>query len=236
MASFQQSKRSDNKRYTVEVRWGIFIENLTVFLLPKSDRKYSHTNSYIFTMTAITQEDHLTVGAWAACALTDWSVTCIQRSGQVQAYLHSRGDLNTFLRQGVGNAISQHLLMMRAEVQISFATFRRCGIYVVAGRVTTDNFRRHKGGIKLKKNDFFVCPKMTRISQSRFVVTVDTKKLSSVAKRGFVYFRQCESWDISEIVNKISMPSLHRLWHDFPVYSAVHLRSRILHFVSNIFD
>ena len=31
MGSFHQSKRSDNKWYTVEVRWGIFIENLTYF-------------------------------------------------------------------------------------------------------------------------------------------------------------------------------------------------------------
>ena len=31
MASFQNSKLSDNKRYTVEVRWGILIEYLTVF-------------------------------------------------------------------------------------------------------------------------------------------------------------------------------------------------------------
>ena len=32
MGSFHQSKRSDNKWYTVEVRWGIFFENLTYFL------------------------------------------------------------------------------------------------------------------------------------------------------------------------------------------------------------
>ena len=30
--SLQRSKRSDNKRCTVEVRWSIFIENLTYFL------------------------------------------------------------------------------------------------------------------------------------------------------------------------------------------------------------
>ena len=34
MGSFHQSKRSDRKRYTVEVRWGIFIENLTYFFIP----------------------------------------------------------------------------------------------------------------------------------------------------------------------------------------------------------
>ena len=31
MGSFQHSKRSDSKRCTVEVRWGCFIENLTIF-------------------------------------------------------------------------------------------------------------------------------------------------------------------------------------------------------------
>ena len=51
----------------MEVRLGIFINNLTVFLPPQTDRKYSHTNSYNFAMTAITQDDHHTAGAWAAC-------------------------------------------------------------------------------------------------------------------------------------------------------------------------
>ena len=38
MGSFQHSKRSDNKHYTVKIRWSIFIENLTVFFLfPKTD-------------------------------------------------------------------------------------------------------------------------------------------------------------------------------------------------------
>ena len=48
-------KRSDNKWYTVEVRWGIFIENMTVFFfIPESGRKYSCTNSrsYNFAMTS----------------------------------------------------------------------------------------------------------------------------------------------------------------------------------------
>ena len=44
-----------------------FIENLTIFLLIKKGHKYSHTNSYIFAMTLITQDDHLTAGVWAAC-------------------------------------------------------------------------------------------------------------------------------------------------------------------------
>ena len=34
----------------------IFIKNFTVFLLPKPDRKYSHTNCHIFAMIAITQQ------------------------------------------------------------------------------------------------------------------------------------------------------------------------------------
>ena len=48
----------------------IFIENLTDFFIPKSGRKYSHTNSYNFAMTLISQDDHLTAGAWAACVMT----------------------------------------------------------------------------------------------------------------------------------------------------------------------
>ena len=45
-------------------RWGISIENLTYFFIPKSSRKYSHTNFYNFAMTHISQDDHLTAGAW----------------------------------------------------------------------------------------------------------------------------------------------------------------------------
>ena len=67
MGSFHQSKRSDNKRYTVEVRGGIFIENLTYFFIPLNGRKYSHTNPYNSAMTVIAQDDHLTAGAWATC-------------------------------------------------------------------------------------------------------------------------------------------------------------------------
>ena len=42
------------------------MENLTVFLLPKSGRKYSFTNSCIFAITPILQDDHLTAGTRAA--------------------------------------------------------------------------------------------------------------------------------------------------------------------------
>ena len=42
MGSFRLCMRSDNKRYAVEVRWGIFIENLTYFFfIPSSGHKYS---------------------------------------------------------------------------------------------------------------------------------------------------------------------------------------------------
>ena len=39
-------------------------------LIPRSGRKYSHTNSYYFAMTPISQDDYLTAGAWAARVLT----------------------------------------------------------------------------------------------------------------------------------------------------------------------
>ena len=68
MGSFRHSKRSDSKRCIAEVKCGIFIENLTVFFIPKSGLKYSHTNSYNHAMTLISQVDHLAAGAWAACA------------------------------------------------------------------------------------------------------------------------------------------------------------------------
>ena len=71
MRPFHQSKRSDNKRYAEEVRWGICFENLTNYFIPKGGRKYSHTNSYNSAMTVIAQDDHLTAGAWAACDVTN---------------------------------------------------------------------------------------------------------------------------------------------------------------------
>lgn len=40
---------------------------MTEILLPQTDRKYSHTNPCNFAMTAITQGDHHTAGAWTAC-------------------------------------------------------------------------------------------------------------------------------------------------------------------------
>ena len=50
----------------MKVRLGVFIKNLTVFFIPKSNRKYFHTNSYNFAMTVISQDDHLTAGVWFA--------------------------------------------------------------------------------------------------------------------------------------------------------------------------
>ena len=40
------------------------------FFIPESGRKYSNTNSYNFAMTPISQDDHLTAGAWTACGYT----------------------------------------------------------------------------------------------------------------------------------------------------------------------
>ena len=54
---FQQSQRSDNKQRIV-------------LFIPKSGHKYFHTNSYNFVMTVISLDDHLTAGAWTACAMT----------------------------------------------------------------------------------------------------------------------------------------------------------------------
>ena len=58
----------------MKVRFDIFIENLTVFLLPKNSRKYSHTLKLVyFAMTLALQDDHLFAGAWAACGETSYS-------------------------------------------------------------------------------------------------------------------------------------------------------------------
>ena len=43
------------------------MENLPASFIPKSGRKYSHTNYEIFVTTLISEDDHLTAGAWAAC-------------------------------------------------------------------------------------------------------------------------------------------------------------------------
>ena len=68
MRPFHQRKRSDNKRYAVVVRWGIFflrIWRIIIFL--RAAVNIPHTNSYNSAMTVIAQDDHLTAGAWATC-------------------------------------------------------------------------------------------------------------------------------------------------------------------------
>ena len=47
-----------------------FIENSTVFFYSRSGRKYSHTNSYNFAMTPISQDGHLTARTLAPCELS----------------------------------------------------------------------------------------------------------------------------------------------------------------------
>ena len=44
-----------------------FYREFDCIFIPKSSRKYFHTNFYNFAMTVISQDDHLTVGAWARC-------------------------------------------------------------------------------------------------------------------------------------------------------------------------
>ena len=50
--------QKDNQQCTLEARYVIIIKNFPVFVPPKSDRKYFHTNSHICAETAITQDDH----------------------------------------------------------------------------------------------------------------------------------------------------------------------------------
>ena len=50
--------QKDNRQCTLEARYVIIIKNFPVFVPPKSDRKYFHTNSYICAGTVITQDDH----------------------------------------------------------------------------------------------------------------------------------------------------------------------------------
>ena len=52
-----------------EVRQGTryYWEFDSIFFFPKSGCKCSHTNSYLFAMTLISQDNHLTAEAWAIC-------------------------------------------------------------------------------------------------------------------------------------------------------------------------
>lgn len=47
--------------FSLKLTWTYFS------FLVKTDRKYSHANSYIFVMTGTTRDDDLTAGAWATC-------------------------------------------------------------------------------------------------------------------------------------------------------------------------
>ena len=66
MRSFYQSKRSDNKQYAVEVRWSVFFRRIFLFL--RAVVNIPIQTLIITTMTVIAQDDHLTAGAWTACA------------------------------------------------------------------------------------------------------------------------------------------------------------------------
>ena len=53
---------------TTGARWRCV--RIWLYFFFKSGRKYSHTNSYNSATTLISQDDHLTAGAWAVCART----------------------------------------------------------------------------------------------------------------------------------------------------------------------
>ena len=67
MMELRPKKTKDNKRCTLEVRRGIFMENLTVFFLFL--RAVVNTDSNNFVMALIWRDDHLTAGAWATCGM-----------------------------------------------------------------------------------------------------------------------------------------------------------------------
>jgi len=71
IASNQQKERRDNKQYTVEVRKGVFYQELQ-FL--KTDLKYSHTKSFCQDRSVrkviFARWSPLTVWAWARAMLT----------------------------------------------------------------------------------------------------------------------------------------------------------------------
>ena len=76
MASFQHNKWSDNKQCTIDVWWGIFIENMLYFYFLGAVINIP-MQTHNFTMTPILQDNHLTAGAWVACGATykDWQQT-----------------------------------------------------------------------------------------------------------------------------------------------------------------
>ena len=87
MGSFHQSKRSDNKWYAVEVRWVIFIYNLTYCI---------YKNSYNSAITVIVQDDHLTAGAWAACApMCPFNPNTIYHATLSLPHPHDKSNLST---------------------------------------------------------------------------------------------------------------------------------------------
>ena len=75
MASNQQKKPRDNRQYTLEARYAIYIKTFPVFQPSKPDRKHSQQKTHIFTVTAITQDDHrsqLELGLPAICAVLQY--------------------------------------------------------------------------------------------------------------------------------------------------------------------
>lgn len=85
MASLQQSRRSQNKQRTVKERWGILLRIWPYFFIPKGSRKYSRTNSCIFAVTVVTQDDHLTAGAYIAWGYSTHSLPRVAWRDQTTA-------------------------------------------------------------------------------------------------------------------------------------------------------
>ena len=79
MRSFRLSKRSDNKQYAVEVRWGIFFLRIWRIFL------FLRTVVNIPLQNLIAQDDHLTAGAWVACGNNN-SITTLRGLQRVFAW------------------------------------------------------------------------------------------------------------------------------------------------------
>ena len=58
--------RQQAMHYEGKMRY-LYWEFDCIFFIPKRGHRYSHTNSYNFAMTLISQGDDITAEAWAAC-------------------------------------------------------------------------------------------------------------------------------------------------------------------------
>ena len=98
------------------------------FFIPKNGRKYSHTNSYNFKMTLISQDDHLPAGAWTACDWRRWKSQAVHDREEKKISLTDRATLPLIplVNRTLSSRITASDMKVRRRNTKQWHTCKRC--------------------------------------------------------------------------------------------------------------